>query len=455
VWRRARALPRPAPLALAAAVAAAPPLLWRVGSATGEAAGPALGNEAAARALVFGTSLAAAVGGVVVALAAPRLSALGPQLAAVPVGQRAASLALVAIPAVIVGGAATPGMLALLVPIGAAGPAGVPGGLVLAASGLAGAVVGAAAAETARAARARSPLALAAAAVVAVPWLVTRSWPGLGRGGLADLPALAVAGRETTPAALAVTIGTAVLGAIAWLVAAGVPPRHACRRRARERSGLLLPRRAGACAFEAARRVLWRRGEMRAAAAGLALGLAGAVAGLLLDAPPALVLAQAAAAPILAGALAPVAAAGLARRGGHVWSIAPAGTWRPAVAWSAAALLLHALLVAVVVGACVPLAGARAGDAAGALQGATLAGTAGLLAGAVVPWQGDRLGDQLVSLAAFGCAAVLAGGLVAAAASPLGAAGLPPVAAAVATTAALAAGGATGLRCRLDGAARC
>jgi hypothetical protein len=285
---------------------------------------------------------------------------------------------------------------------------------------------------------------------------VTRSWPGLGRGGLADLPALAVAGRETTLAALAVTIGTAVLGAIAWLVAAGVPPRRACRRRARERSGLLLPRRAGACAFEAARRVLWRRGEMRAAAAaGLALGLAGAVAGLLLDAPPALVLAQAAAAPILAGALAPVAAAGLARRGGHVWSIAPAGTWRPAVAWSAAALLLHALLVAVVVGACVPLAGASAGDAAGALQGAALAGTAGLLAGAVVPWQGDRLGDQLVSLAAFGCAAVLAGGLAAAAASPLGAAGLPPVAAAVATTAALAAGGATGLRCRLDGAARC
>jgi len=346
----------PLVLLLAGGAFAALPVLalW-----AGRSAAPAL-QSADHRAVVVSAALVAGLAGAAVTLLVPGPRALGCQLEAAPVPWPVAFAGLV------------------LFPVSVA--------LVL--------VLPAAALFVAPSAGARTPLVLA------------RVLGFAALGGCAAEAAVAVARRSARglPVAagcglLAVLDAPPPLAVVLWAAAAAARPAEPA---ARGDVTVVVHGVAGTALARYAR----RRDLRRQAAAGVAVAVAGALA---LRVVGVLDVAAAFGAfgAVLGAAIVPLAAPGADRAAEWLWRAAPASRRSLAFVFGGVALAL---------GAAVALAGALGALAAAPAPPARLLPLAavlalvlatGLLAGAVVPWRSDRLGEQLGAYAAFGVVAAV------------------------------------------------
>jgi hypothetical protein len=424
--RRLCALARSAPLlssvALVAVVAAPWPLA-RAGAELGRALGPALDERGLAQGLITGLALAGATAGAALAVSCPGRRGLGPQLAAGPVGSGTALVALALVPAAVALVPVLPSALAFMLPFAAQTPGGPAGGVVLLVAALAGGAAAAVVAEAAVHVSCGRPAALLPAVALVTAWVgvgVALDAPGLGPLALA---AAAVAGDRPVGIALAATTLVAAGLVVVWAAMACRRPERRARGRSRT---LRLVRGHGPGAVPAAVLALVvRRRDLRLAAlAALAFGIGGVVVGAASAAQPPAPLLLGATSTLLGAALAPLALPGALVTGRWAWACAPRRLL-PAVAGSLVGpALLLAALVPVVLGAQI-VSAVTATTLARLAVLAVITAAAALLAGVLVPWRGEGIGDQLASFGAFAvCGAVVSGG-TGLAGPQLVAAGLP------------------------------
>jgi hypothetical protein len=431
--RRAGVVLRSAPLAgglLVALAAAAPFALARVGGALGGALQPALADVDVARALTLAPVLAGSACGAAVGVASVGRHALGQQLAAGPVGARAALLACVLAPAGVLAACCLPAALGLTLPLGSASPGGAVAGVGIVGAALAAAPWGAVLSE------AVVQLGGGATRLIVVVIPTAAVWAGIGVAlgapalGPLALVAASLAGNEHPAEALGAAALTGCAGTAAWLeLAARRPERRARVRgfgRCRVAGPLVtaLPLSAGV--------LLARRRDLRfGLLAAVAFGLGGVALAQSTGAPAPAPLQLGVSSALLGAALVPLAVGGALLAGRWTWVCAPRHRLLPCAALCTAS----AMLLSTTAGGVAVVAGLVSGAPSRALIElglvAVLVAAAATLAGAIVPWRGITMGDQVASFGAFAAAA---GGLSAAAgfAGPrLVAAGLPDAAAAV------------------------
>lgn len=426
--RALRAAPVPGAV-LALAVIASPVGAARAGRSLGRLLQPVLEHADAARSLTLAPLLAGVAAGVALGIASSGRRSLGLPLAAAPVGARRALVASFAVPAAAAAALGLPAALALAGSLGSAAPGGFAAGAALVLAAPAGAATGVVLSEAVELAIARVWRPLAPMPLLAAAWIGLGGLMGAPELGPVAAVPLSLTGSGPAAGGLGATLLTVAAGTLMWLELASKrrEHRHSTRRarlRVRGPLGRALPLSAVA--------LLSRRRELRL---GLALALALGLAGVLLaegsgaQAPAPLLLGGSSS--TLAAAIAPLAAAGILLEGRATWWCAP--VWRPApslvLAATAAAMLATA--AAVVAAAAAVLSGVTATGLAEISAMVVLAGSAATLAGALVPWRGAGMGDQVASFAAFAvCAAALSA--AAGAAGPrLVSAGVPDVVAAV------------------------
>ena len=432
-WRRIAGALRAWPLAGAlalAAVAASPLVAWRAGRALGTVLQPVLHDPELARLLALAPGVAGATAGAALCLTAAGRRSLGPQLAALPVGARTALVATMVAPAAAALALGLPAALALAVALGAASPGGVAAGIGLVAGALAGAAAGAVAAESilqaGSGARLRGVVSLL---LVAAAWVAAGSLQQAPLVGPLAPAGTALSGRGHAVAALAGVLVAAILGGAAWLeLAVRRPERVAVARGSRRRRVLGPP---AAALPLAATVLLARRRDLRLALlAAVGFGLAGVALAERAGVPAPGPLHLGAGSTLLGAALAPLVVGGVLASGRWAWACAPRARLLPCVALVAAA---HAVLVAALAPVLAGTALASGVPPHAVAEVALVAvglGAAAVLAGALVPWRGTTMGDQVASFAAFAaCAGAFS--VAAGAAGPrLVAAGAPDAAAA-------------------------
>ncbi len=417
-------------------VAASPLVAWRAGRALGSLLQPVLDDAGLATLVVLGPISAGAAAGAVLCLTSPGNRALGSQLAALPVGARSLLVATVVVPAFAAAALALPAALAFAVAFGAESPGGPTAGVALVAGTLVGAATGAAVAESVLHAaagerrRGVSGALAAAAAWGAAGWL--QQEPLAGPLALAGA---ALSGRGNAVAALGVALAAAVLYGAAWLELAArrserVTPGRVARHR--RRPGPAVPALPAAAML-----LLGRRRDVRLALlAGVGLGLAGVALAQRSRVPAPGPLHLGVGSTLLAAAFAPLVVGGLLTTGRWAWACAPRGRLLLCSVFVAAAQLaaLVALTPVLTAAALVSEAPARAvGEVV--LVACGLAAAAAL-AGALVPWRGATMGDQMASFAALAACAGAFSVSIGTAGPRLAAAGIPDAAAAVALLAA-------------------
>ncbi len=401
---RDAALAAPAPVAVGVALLLASPiLLHRAGEALAEAIGSQLAATDVARGLVLALCLSGAMVGLMIGVVAPPRSAMGAQLSAAPVGMRASNAAMVLLPLAIGSSLVAPLALAFVLPIAGSAPGGVSAaastvGAVVAASSL-----GLFAAECVRTALRRDRGVALAALAASAGWALC-AWLGssLALGPLV-VAADAIAGVRPVWFALLVEalLAFAALGGWSVVVVRGTP-RVAARP---PRVVLRTPAGTSAAVAVAVIRLVMRRMDVRLAfAAGVALGLSSIA---LASAAATARIALAGSSVALAAALAPLALTGILLDGRSVWRSSPVRAGAVIVPACSIVLVLALVPVTAVVAVVVAVMRDGASDCSRVLLVAALTAGAALAGGGLVPWQGNRLGDQLASFGAFAaCAAV-------------------------------------------------
>ncbi len=420
------------------AAVAAPLASWRLGHALGTVLRPLLQDPAFASRLALAPAVAGASAGAAVCVTTAGRRSLGPQLAALPVGPRAALFATVLFPACAALAVGLPAALALAVPLGAASAGGVIAGIGLVAAAGTGAAAGAVAAESVLHAWSGAPhRGLASLLSLGAAWTGAGTLLGSAElGPLAPVGA-ALAGGADAALALTAAVGAAVLGGLAWLeLAARRPDRMPAARSSRRCrvSGPLVTALASAATV-----LLVRRRDLRlAVSAAVGLGLGGVVLARGAGVPAPGPLHLGASTTLLGAALVPLVVGGVLGAGRWTWACAPRGRMLPCVALvgAAHAVLLAALIpilaLSAVVSAVAPHALAEVAFVALGLAAAAA------LAGALVPWRGATMGDQVASFAVFAACAGLLSAAAGVAGPRLVAAGVPdaPAAACVLVAAA-------------------
>jgi hypothetical protein len=375
--------------------------------------GPTLRDAAAedarlARSMGLSACLAAALAGVVLALIAPGVRALGAQLAAAPVSRLTTLLGLTFVPFVFaVTFLALPAVLFLAPVTRSATPAACAS--LGASLGLGAAVAEAALALARRAARGLAVAGAAAALAVLDP-----------ARGLAD----AFLGHRALSRPALLALAALVL----WFAAAATRPAEPARRGA--------ARFVARGPFAVAIARYARAPELRRQAVA-SVALAGGGAALLraLGSTHEVASLFAAATGVFGAALVPLAAPGLDRLAGWVWRSAPRSQSGLALCHAAAALTAGAFVGSAAVLAALAASPIAPGNLAPlAPLGALLFGAA-LVAGAAVPWHAERATEQFASYAAFAAVAVLLSGGLARLAPIVGARSGAPAAALAAVTA--------------------
>ena len=356
--------------------------------------------DAFAASLALGLATTGAIVGLTVALAAPGLRALGPQLAGAPLSPLTAALGLTVVPVLVAGAAASVPLL--LFGVGLAGARGA----VLVAARAASALVGAALAEAGRLLAGGSAAGLAvagsAALVVVGSPLAWQAPPEAGPAA-AVVPLLGGGSVARTGAGL---LATAAAACALWTAACAIPRAH--RAHARElRRDRTLPRGAGLAVALACARVVVRHPELRLpalATVAVPVGVAALLA-LALGTGGEPLVAFVAGLALTAAAIFPSASQGVARDARWLLAAAPQRASSTSGAAAAGGVLVALALVATAVLAAAPLARADAGTYL-AFQGvaAFVAGSAAA-AGALVPWRPGELAQQLAS---YGTVLVLA-----------------------------------------------
>jgi hypothetical protein len=438
----------PIPAAVLAAVLVLAPLVCvRLAHALAGELADAISTGGVATAMVLGPAIAAAVAGAAWAAALPERASLGRQIAAAPVDDAVAVVAVTVVPACALALVVVPSLGAAALVLGAALPGGRAAGLALAVATLAAFPAGACAAEGAIAAARGRPARAVLVGCAAAAWLVVGA--ALGAASLGPLAAVAAALHGAVPAwvALSASAATGAALSLAWLLlAASRPPARPLRAR---RTGRLVRGRSSAITAAVAA-ILARRSDVRLGAAGaVAFGVAGVAVARFAAAPAPAGFLLGATTALLGSALCALATGGALLAGRWLWARAPRGVAtvaRPAVLVALAGTCAPVTLVGIAAAAA---AGATRASA-GAVAGLVVAGSAlAVIAGSLVPWL-PGTGAQLTTFAAFaaiGIGVSLGVGLVA---PRLVAAGVPDPLVLACVCAACLAAAAVVLRGRLE-----
>ncbi len=442
---------------VATLVVLAPLALVRIGHAVGGELAGVSGSRVVvsglvADAVVLGPVLAAAIAGTALAVSHPGRTALGAQVAAGPCGGITVVLAGLLVPALVGAVAVLPSLIAVCASLALEFRVGAVAGVALAVATVAAVPAGAILAEGGLAAargRRRRPLAIGAGALV---------WTGVGAAsdtaplGPFALVGSALRGSVSASLALLTVSGAALVLLLVWVPLAASRPAPRFRSVRPTRSLV----RGGRLSVPAAAAVLMaRRDDVRCATVGaLGFGAAGiaiaTAAGATVPTPFLLATTTA----LLGSILCPLAVCGMLLQGRWVWLGGPGDRIVLVVAAGLVGLSGSALPVAVV-GAIASLASGASWSSIGVVAAFVVVGSAaGLVAGAIVPWSGEGVGDQLTTfavLAAITIAGSLAVGLVA---PRLVSLGLPDAVVAVLVCCAWLGGALHALGRRLGAAAR-
>jgi hypothetical protein len=415
----------PLPAALVAVLVVVSPLaLVRVGRAVGGELAGVVGTGGVADALVLGPVLAGTVAGAALAVSLPGRSALGQQVAAGPCGGIAAIVAGLLVPAFIGALTVLPSLVAVCVALARELPGGWTSGVALAVATIAAVPAGAIAAEgTLAAARGqrRRPLAIAAGALA---WAATGAALGVAALGPVAPVGAALRGSGSAWFALAAACGAAAALALAWAPLAATRPEKR-ERTARPARRLVRGERFPVPAAVAV--LLTRRDDVRlATTAALGFGAAGIAIAAAAAAPAPTPFLLATTTTLLGSTLCSLAVCGVILQGRWLWVGGPGDRRVIALAACLVGLAGSAFPVAVV-GTGAMVASGASWSAVGVVAAFVVVGSAAaLLAGALVPWSAEGIGDQLTTFAV--CAAIaIAMSLIAGLVAPrLVSLGLPP-----------------------------
>ena len=361
-----------------------------------------LGDDGFAAALALAIAATGLVVGLTAMLAVPRIAVLASPFATAPIRRLTLVAGTTVLPLLALGASGSVPLLAFALAV-----AGWKGASIVAAVA-ASSLVGAAVAEAIRTLLGRSARGLLVCAGAAAVWLL----PGLVTGGaLAAGPAAPLAPILRTGDSTAVaTLVCATLAALVLWVAACAAPRaeRSARRELRRDAGL--PRLAFAAMPIATVRALLRHHELRLpAAASVAAPVAAAVAlYLAFDDRGEPLLAFAALLTLLAVPLFHSAAQGLFLDAASTLRVAPRSRAGLRALSTVGGVAVGAGLVALTAGALAPVARASATTYAELEPIVALVLGAAAAAGAVLPWRGGRVVEQLAAYgAALGVAFVL------------------------------------------------
>lgn len=429
--RRWRETAASAPLwaaAVSVLVALAPFALHRAGRTVGDALAGAARVGGVAEALVLGPALAAAVAGAAVAVSLPGRSALGQQIAAGPCDELAAIVSGLLVPALVVAVAVLPSLVVVCLTVAAELPGGRIAGLALVCATIAALAAGAVLAEGGLAAARGRPRRAFAIAGGAAAWAILGAASGASGavplGPLAPVGA-ALRGSGSAWLALAGAFASAIALALAWVALAATRPERRGRS-ARRRRSLVRGNRWPVPAAVAV--LLSRRDDVRRATAGaLVFGAAGtAVAAAAATPGPASFL-LATTTALLGSVVWSLTLGGVMLRGRWLWAVAPTDRRVIAAAACGVGLAGSAIPVAVVGVGTASATGASWGSV-GVVAAFVIVGSASaLLAGALVPWSDEGVGDQMETFAALAAVVIALSLAIGLAAPRLVALGLPNV----------------------------
>lgn len=406
--RRLRAVGAAAPLpaaGVAILVAVAPFALARVGGALGNELARSVVMDEVATALVLGPCLAAAAAGAVLAVSLPTRAGLGQQIAAGPCSDRSAIGAGLLLPGGLAALIVLPSLLSLSLALAGSFPGGYPAGLALAAAILAAVPAGAVVAEGVQIAVRGPRFRLLGIGIGIGAWMVVGGTMGAKTLGFLAPTSLALRGTASGWTALAAAAGAAASLSAAWVLLAAKRPEQRSRATRRRHLDFVW----GYPVPAAAAALVLRRSDVRHAnVAAVGFGATGALIAVASGAEPPGPFLLATTTTLLGSLVAALAGWGVLATGTWMWLGAPRGRR------ATAATVWQAGLVA----SGAPVAGVAAAAAIGSgfdwrtvgvVAVLVVAGAAvATIGGALVPWQGTGIGDQLSSFAAFAAVAIAA-----------------------------------------------
>jgi len=394
------AAPLPAAI-VAVLVAVAPLLLARVGAALGNELAPSVASSGVGAALVLGPCLAAAAAGGVLAASLPTRALLGQQIGAGPFSDRSAVVAPLLLPAILATLVVVPSLGALTASLAGPFPGGRIAGLALGVAILAAVVAGAIAAEGIEIAMRGRRRGLLGIGIGLGAWMAVGE--AIGNAPLGPLAAVGLALEGTVSSWVAFGIASVValsLGSV-WVGLASRRPERRPRSVPRRHLEVVwrLPAPAAASSLVA------RRLDVRHATIGaLGFGSVGALVAVVGGAPSPGPFLLATTTTLLGSLVAALATFGILASGSWIWLGAPRSLRSiAAVAW-----LVGLSAAAIPVGAIAAVAAIISGvdgHTAGVVTVLVVTGAAvATIAGSLVPWRGEGVGDQLSSVGA--CIAV-------------------------------------------------
>jgi hypothetical protein len=353
----------------------------------------AASDPALARAFALAGVLAATTIGFAIGALLPTRALLGPQLAPAPVARGTLFAGLTLLPALF---AVTP--VAAVLAAFAAAAAGAWGGTAVVAGAGAAAALGAAASEAFACALRRSRVGAAVMLALGATWAVA----GALGGSMALGPAAVVAGAlaEPRPSSVAVLACVATTAVGLWAIASAArPPDRPVRGVVR--LPVHIPRRASAAVAVAAVARLARNSQMRRhVATGLLLAVVGSLVLRVLVAGASPFFGASVA--LVTAAAVPLVASGLRRDAAWLLRVTPVTPSRIAAADAAAAVAASYGVLAVVLAAASPFGVLGLGTLLMLEATAALVLGSAAASGAMLPWRGDRVLDQLASYALLG-----------------------------------------------------
>lgn len=399
----------PLPAAIVAVLAVlAPVALSRVGRAVGSELVGVVGAGGVSDALAIGPMFAASVAGAALAVSLPGRSAVGQQVAAGPCGDVAVIVAGLLMPVLICLFTVLPSLLAVCVALADELPGGRTAGVALAVATVAAVPAGAVLAEgvlaLARGRRRRLP-AMACGVLV---WAVTGAALGASSAAivLGPFAPVAAALRGSGSPSIALTVACACLVALdlAWVYLAAARPE---RRSRTPRSVTRIVRGKRFSVPAAIAVLLTRRDDVRLATIGaLGFGAAGIAIATATGAPAPTPFLLATTTGLLGSILCSLAMCGILLRGSWLWM---GGARDRRVIGPAACLigLIGSAVPVAVVGVGALITSGAPWSTVGVVAGIVIVSSAtALVAGAVVPWSSEGVGDQLTTFAALAALAI-------------------------------------------------
>jgi hypothetical protein len=385
-------------------VVLAPLAVARVGHAVGHELAAAVGAGAVSTALVVGPALAACVAGAALAVSLQGRSSLGQQVAAGPGGGIAAIAACLLLPALIGVLCVLPSLFAVCVALADELPGGRTAGVALVAATMAAVPAGAIVAEGAMAATRRRRRRSILIAGGALAWAATGAAAGVAAlGPLAPVSA-ALRGSGSAWLGLAAASGTAFALAVVWVLLAGTRPERAVHSVG---PTMRLVRGGWFTAPAALAVLLARRDDVRLATIGaLGFGAAGVAIAVAAGAPAPTAFMLATTTALLGAILCSLAVCGVLLHGRWLWVGGPVA--RRVIGLVACLVgLAGSVLPVAVVGAGATAVSGATWSAVGVVTAFVVVGCgAALLAGTLVPWNREAVGDQMTTFAALAAIAI-------------------------------------------------